>query len=286
MKDWSYRGKETKQFESALQKYTRSKYIVCTNTGTSALYISYLLSGIQENDIVLVPAFSFIATANTVSYLKAKIIFYDNIYLPDFNMLVDTYKPKAIIAVHILGTIARGFDDIINRCKKDNIVLIEDSCQVLGSWYNNQHLGTFGLFGALSFNGNKIITTGGGGAILTQSKELAEKARHLTTVAKCQDGTYDQIGFNYAMPSWNAKLGLKQIKKIEKIKKQKYKNSLDKKQLFDKDYNYWLSAEHYQFKGSRKAWSLIPDMPIYKDCEHGQLDNLRFYVKSLWIREN
>jgi len=286
MKDWSYRGKETKQFELTLQKYTKSKYVICTNTGTAALYISCMLSDIKENDVVLVPAFSFIATANAVSYLKAKIVFYDNIYLPDFNMLVREYKPKAIITVHLFGKTANDFENIVNRCKEDDIILIEDACQALGSWYENQHLGTFGLFGALSFNGNKIITTGGGGAVLTQNKELAEKARHLITVAKCQDGTYNQIGFNFAMPAWNAKLGLKQIKKIEKIKKQKYKNSLNKEKPFDKDYNYWMSYEHYQFTGSRKAWSLISDMPMYKECEHGYLDNLRFYVKSLWIWEN
>ena len=230
-------GKDIEEFEKDIAKYTNASYVVGMCNGTSALHISLLANNIRENDEILVPALTFIATANAISYCKAIPHFVDS-EVDSFGINIDKlelYLEKntklennecinlktdrriyAIIPVHIFGFIG----DMIRLQKlarRFNLVIIEDATEALGSFKNNKHAGTFGKCGALSFNGNKIITTGGGGALITNDLILAKYAKHLSTTAKLKhkyEYHHDEVGFNYRMPSLNAALGISQLKKL------------------------------------------------------------------------
>ena len=235
-------GKFINLFEKEICKYTKSKHVVLVNSGTSALHISLLLSNIKSGDEVIVPTVSFIAPINAVNYCKASPIFIDvddylNIDIKKVISFLEnetitknnlTYNKKtkkkisAIIVVHVFGNLV-NLKPLINICKKKKIDLIEDAAESFGSYYKNsqkiKHAGTIGKFGCLSFNGNKIITCGGGGAILTQSKVLADKARYLVTQAKNDpvNFVHDNVGYNYKMTNLHAAVGIAQIKNIKKI---------------------------------------------------------------------
>ena len=230
-------GKIIEEFEKDIAKYTNASYVVGMCNGTSALHISLLANNIRENDEILVPALTFIATANAISYCKAIPHFVDS-EVDSFGINIDKlelYLEKntklennecinlktnrriyAIIPVHVFGFIG----DMIRLQKlarRFNLVIIEDATEALGSFRNNKHAGTFGKCGALSFNGNKIITTGGGGALITNDLKLAKYAKHLSTTAKLKhkyEYHHDEVGFNYRMPSLNAALGISQLKKL------------------------------------------------------------------------
>ena len=230
-------GKDIEEFEKDIARYTNASYVVGMCNGTSALHISLLANNIRENDEILVPALTFIATANAISYCKAIPHFVDS-EVDSFGINIDKlelYLEKntklennecinlktnrriyAIIPVHVFGFIG----DMIRLQKlarRFNLVIIEDATEALGSFRNNKHAGTFGKCGALSFNGNKIITTGGGGALITNDLILAKYAKHLSTTAKLKhkyEYHHDEVGFNYRMPSLNAALGISQLKKL------------------------------------------------------------------------
>ena len=230
-------GKDIEEFEKDIARYTNASYVVGMCNGTSALHISLLANNIRENDEILVPALTFIATANAISYCKAIPHFVDS-EVDSFGINIDKlelYLEKntklennecinlktgrriyAIIPVHVFGFIV----DMIRLQKlarRFNLVIIEDATEALGSFRNNKHAGTFGKCGALSFNGNKIITTGGGGALITNDLILAKYAKHLSTTAKLKhkyEYHHDEVGFNYRMPSLNAALGISQLKKL------------------------------------------------------------------------
>jgi perosamine synthetase len=230
-------GKDIEEFEKDIARYTNASYVVGMCNGTSALHISLLANNIRENDEILVPALTFIATANAISYCKAIPHFVDS-EVDSFGINIDKlelYLEKntklennecinlktgrriyAIIPVHVFGFIV----DMIRLQKlarRFNLVIIEDATEALGSFRNNKHAGTFGKCGALSFNGNKIITTGGGGALITNDLKLAKYAKHLSTTAKLKhkyEYHHDEVGFNYRMPSLNAALGISQLKKL------------------------------------------------------------------------
>ncbi len=230
-------GKDIEEFEKDIARYTNASYVVGMCNGTSALHISLLANNIRENDEILVPALTFIATANAISYCKAIPHFVDS-EVDSFGINIDKlelYLEKntklennecinlktdrriyAIIPVHVFGFIG----DMIRLQKlarRFNLVIIEDATEALGSFRNNKHAGTFGKCGALSFNGNKIITTGGGGALITNDLKLAKYAKHLSTTAKLKhkyEYHHDEVGFNYRMPSLNAALGISQLKKL------------------------------------------------------------------------
>ena len=230
-------GKDIEEFEKDIARYTNASYVVGMCNGTSALHISLLVNNIRENDEILVPALTFIATANAISYCKAIPHFVDS-EVDSFGINIDKlelYLEKntklennecinlktdrriyAIIPVHVFGFIG----DMIRLQKlarRFNLVIIEDATEALGSFRNNKHAGTFGKCGALSFNGNKIITTGGGGALITNDLKLAKYAKHLSTTAKLKhkyEYHHDEVGFNYRMPSLNAALGISQLKKL------------------------------------------------------------------------
>ena len=230
-------GKFVDRFEDELAKCTGAKYAISVVNGTAALQIALKLAGVQPGDEVLIPALTFVATANAVSYCDAIPHFADS---EERTLGIDSSKLReylegnssqhsgqcinnftgcvirALVPMHTFGH-PSDIEGLLSIARDFNLVLVEDAAESLGSFYNGQHTGTFGLFGALSFNGNKTITTGGGGAILTNSESLARHAKHLTTTAKLPHAwefRHDEIGYNYRMPNINAALGCAQLEQL------------------------------------------------------------------------
>ena len=227
-------GKFVDHFEEELVNFTGAKYVIAVVNGTAALHMSLLLAGVENRDEVLMPALTFVATANAIRYCGAVPHFVDSEestlgvdpcalreYLKSITEQHSGFcinrrtkrRIRALVPVHIFGHPCR-LEEIMAVTRDFNLVLIEDAAESLGSLYQGQHTGTFGLFGTLSFNGNKTITTGGGGAILTDDSELAKRAKHLTTTAKLQhrwEYLHDEVGFNYRLPNLNAALGYAQM---------------------------------------------------------------------------
>ena len=300
-------GKDIEEFEKDIAKYTNASYVVGMCNGTSALHISLLANNIRENDEILVPALTFIATANAISYCKAIPHFVDS-EVDSFGINIDKlelYLEKntklennecinlktnrriyAIIPVHVFGFIG----DMIRLQKlarRFNLVIIEDATEALGSFRNNKHAGTFGKCGALSFNGNKIITTGGGGALITNDLKLAKYAKHLSTTAKLKhkyEYHHDEVGFNYRMPSLNAALGISQLKKLPNyiIAKTKIRNAYQTN--FNKieglkfilgpqdcESNYWLNSI-----------KLDKEIIKYKDFIIEELNEHGYLCRPIW----
>ena len=261
-KNWVSSGGEfVNKFERELCEFTKSKYAIATTNGTNAIRMSLYIAGVKPNNEVLMPSMSFVATANAVSHLGAIPHFVDidttsygissnvlknhleKIGVKKNNETFNKYtgrKIAAILPVHIFGNPANILE-IGSIAKFWNLPIIEDAAEALGSWRkkNNKfiHCGLFGEIGAISFNGNKLITTGGGGAIITDNYEYAKLAKHLSTTAKLQhpwEYDHDQIGWNDRMPNINAALGLAQLENINetlKVKKEIYHKY--KKYLFD-----------------------------------------------------
>lgn len=232
-------GKFVDRFESDLVSLTGAKYAVSVVNGTAALHIALKLAGVIPNDEVLVPALTFIATANAVTYCSAIPHFVDS-EEPTLGINTDKLREylndkteqisgkcvntstgrviRAMVPMHTFGH-PSNIEGLMAISKDFNIALIEDAAESLGSYYFGKHTGTFGLFGTLSFNGNKTVTTGGGGAILTNNESLARHAKHLTTTAKINhmwEYSHDEIGYNYRMPNINAALGCAQLEELPK----------------------------------------------------------------------
>ena len=239
-------GPFVKKFEDLITKFTKSKYTISTVNGTEALHLSLVACGVKNNDEVFVPTITFVGTANAIVYSGAIPHFVDSEfetlgidplklekYLEKITIKKGKFylnkktkrKIKAIIPVHVFGNICQ-IDKILKIAKKYNLIVIEDSAEALGSFYKNKHAGNFGLVGCFSFNGNKIITTGGGGAIITNSKLLAKKIKHLSTTAKIKhrwEYIHDAVGYNFRMPNLNAALGSAQIENLNKFLRSKRK---------------------------------------------------------------
>ena len=312
----SYVGRYVNEFEKRISEYTGVNSAIATVNGTSALHIALLLSGVKNGDEVITQPLTFVATCNAIKYSGADPVFVD-ISLKTLGMSPESLKNfldkyaeirngysynketgkriKACVPMHTFGH-PLEIDKIVEICNEYNIDVIEDAAESLGSFYRNKHTGTFGKFGILSFNGNKIITTGGGGIILTNDKKIAQKAKHITTTAKVPhlyEYFHDEIGYNYRMPNINAALGVAQLEKIEDfvwIKReiaQEYKIFFDKKgiKFFTEPENcrsnYWLNAIILENKKqrdeflkitnqngiqTRPAWTLMYKLPMYKDC--------------------
>jgi perosamine synthetase len=231
-------GKYVDEFEKRIAEYTGVKRAVAVVNGTAALHIALKVAGVQANDEVFMPALTFIATANAVSYLQAVPHFVDvsdqtlgldplklDEYIREIgeiknDLLINKQTGRVIRAVVPMHTFGHpvDLDPLIDVCERYNLVLVEDAAESLGSYYKRKHTGGFGCVGALSFNGNKIITTGGGGAILTNDEKLADYAKFITTTAKIPhrwEYRHDEVGFNYRMPNINAALGCAQFEKID-----------------------------------------------------------------------
>lgn len=230
-------GSYVNKFEESLVNYTGAKYAISTVNGTAALHISLLLSGVETNDYVIVPNITFIASLNSIKYCNANPILIDikeDSWQMDLDLLEDFLakntmisgskcllkknkkRIKAIMPVHVLGN-TLDMDRLLKLAKKFKLVVVEDATESLGTFYKGKHSGTQGLFGCLSFNGNKILTTGGGGMILTNNKLLAKKAKHITTQAKSHPFEYlhDDIGYNYRLVNILSAMGVAQMEQLE-----------------------------------------------------------------------
>ncbi len=316
-------GKFVDAFEQKVAEYTNSKHaIVCVN-GTNALHLSLLLVGVEQNDEVLTQPLTFIATANAISYANAIPVFVDvdkdtmglspnalEQFLQDnaeikngecFNKSTGR-RIKACIPMHTFGHACR-IEEIAEICKKYHIELVEDAAEAMGSFYKGKHLGTFGKISAISFNGNKIMTTGGGGIMLTNYDEFAKKAKHLSTQAKVPHAweyAHDYVGYNYRMPNINAALGLAQLEQMEEFLQNKRETALQYLEFCKKNSinffvereneqsNYWLNAIILDNKEQRDTflkesnengvmtrpiWQLMNKLPMFKDCPKGNLSN-------------
>jgi perosamine synthetase len=320
----SYVGKFVNRFEEMISAYTGAKYAVATVNGTCALQTALMIAGIKSGDFVLTQALTFVATANAIHFANATPIFIDS-DLQDLGM--DTSKLEeflskecrldndgicyhkatnsripACVPVHIFGHPVK-IDLVIEICKKYNIIVIEDAAESLGSTYKGKHTGTFGQLGILSFNGNKTVTSGGGGMILTNDENLAKHARHITTTAKVPhpyEFFHDEPAFNYRMTNLNAAIGVAQMENIEFIIGNK-RDTAAKYQAFfeglEMDYfiekpnshsNYWLNVllmkdrdernallEYTNTAGiiTRPAWQLMTELPMYSGNMHTDLSN-------------
>jgi perosamine synthetase len=230
-------GKFVDRFEIDLASYTGAKHVVAVVNGTAALHIALKLAGVRSGDEVLMPALTFVATANAVDYCQAtphfvdaeeRTLGIDAVRLRDYLTYATEQHAgqcvnratqrviRALVPMHTFGHPV-DLDSILAVAHDFNLVVVEDAAESLGSTYHGRHTGTFGLLGTLSFNGNKAITTGGGGAILTNDAELAKHAKHLTTTAKLPHRwayMHDEVGYNYRMPNLNAALGCAQLEQL------------------------------------------------------------------------
>ena len=259
-------GQFVDRFETDLASFTGSKFAIAVVNGTSALHVALNLAGVGVNDEVLLPALTFVATANAITYCGAIPHFVDSestslgIDADHLREYLGTRTEqlsgqcvnrstqrviRSIVPMHTFGH-PSDIEALLAVASDFNLVLVEDAAESLGSFYQGQHTGTFGLLGTLSFNGNKTITTGGGGAILTNDEVLARRAKHLTTTAKVPHAwefVHDEIGYNYRMPNINASLGCAQLEKLPDM-------LLRKRNLF----------ERYE-----KAFRLIPGIELLKE---------------------
>jgi perosamine synthetase len=312
-------GKFVDRFELDLASYTGAKHAVAVVNGTAALHIALKLAGVRTGDEVLVPALTFIATTNAITYCNATPHFVDSEmstlgvdasklrrYLLEkteqhFGQCVnrDTGKViRALVPMHTFGHPA-NLDGLMAISRDFNIPLVEDAAESLGSYYHGQHTGTFGLLGTLSFNGNKTITTGGGGAILTNDAALARHAKHLTTTAKLThpwEFRHDEIGYNYRLPNLNAALGCAQLEQLPAKLADKrtlfslYQTALSEisgvkliNEPAECKSNYWLQtllldSEHLDQRDSilkatndagvmtRPAWTLMHELKPFVAC--------------------
>ena len=319
-------GKYVDQFEIELAKYTGAKYAVSLVNGTSALHLALKLAGVKAGEEVLVQAFNFVAAANAITYCGATPHFVD---IENENLGIDPIKLqnylseiskktgeqtgnvatgrciKALVVMHTFGHPSK-MDELAEVAKKFNLVLIEDAAESIGSYYDKKHTGTMGLMGTMSFNGNKTITTGGGGAILTNNSELAKQAKHLSTTAKSFHKwafIHDEIGYNFRMPNINAALGCAQLEQLPS-KLESKRNLFEMYKLeFSKvngislieepsgcQSNYWLQGLKLESPNlnlrdtildklnlaelmSRPAWNLTNSLTPYLKCPSMNLEN-------------
>jgi perosamine synthetase len=229
-------GAYVNRFEDMMAEYTGCRYAVATSSGTTALHISLLLAGVQRNDYVIVPNITFIASLNSISYTGASPLLVDideetwQMDLPLLENYLETNTTienetcihtrdrrviRALMPVHVLGNMVE-MQRLQNIAQRFHLSIVEDATEALGSYYKGKHSGSFGLMGCFSFNGNKIITTGGGGMIVTDNEALAKKAKHLTTQAKSDPFEYrhDEIGYNYRLVNILAAIGVAQMEQL------------------------------------------------------------------------
>ncbi|MAG68703.1 MAG: aminotransferase DegT [Acidobacteria bacterium] len=306
-------GAYVTRFEEAVASYVDAKYAVATVNGTSALHVSLISCDVQPDDEVIVPALTFISSVNVIRYCSAYPIFMDcdaETLCIDVQKVIDfirneceqrsdsfaynkdtNRRVKAVIPVHVFGHPAE-MDILLEVCEKNNIDIIEDATESLGSEYKGKKTGSFGKAGCFSFNGNKIVTAGGGGMVVTDDEELANKIRHLTTQAKKDPFEYDhdEIGYNYKLNNIQAAMGVAQMEKIEEFVQIKRKNAklyiellanINELEFLEESEwaksNYWLftikvSKEHkkhlieYLLSKNiqvRSIWKLISSLPMY-----------------------
>jgi perosamine synthetase len=323
-------GQYVDKFESNISEITGSKYGIATVNGTSALHICLIIAGVEQENEVLTQPLTFVATANAIRYCGATPIFIDvnketlgmdpdklEEFLFNYAEIrndgicynkISGKKIAACVPMHTFG-FCNKIEAIQNVCDKWNIFLIEDAAESLGSFVREKHTGNFGKLSAISFNGNKIITAGGGGVILTNDEKLAKKAKHLTTTAKIPhkwEYVHDEIGYNYRMPNLNAALICAQLEQLNTFIYKKRELALSYKRFFlnqgvqfyfeteGTTANYWLNTillknidERNAFLDytnsasvmTRPSWELMCNLKMFKNNQTGNLDN------SIWLSE-
>lgn len=333
-KELSTYGKYTKIFENNLQRYVKSKYVIATINGSSAMQVSMIVSGIKKNHEVLMPSFNYISNANAANNCGAIPHFVDceeetfgicpeklknylkkNTKFDGKNLINKKSKRiiRAIVAVYIFGHPPK-MKELISLAKKYNLIILEDAAEALGSFYKGKHAGTLGNIGILSFNGNKIITTGGGGAILTNSKSISNKIRKIISNGRKPHRwkfIFDEVGYNYRLPSLNSAIGISQLKNLKSIIKKNrslykeydkffscYKNIEVKKEAKFSKSNYWLQTlllngnlsskrdvlikEFIKKKIEvRAAWDLLSETKMYKKCPKMDLKNSKKLISRI-----
>lgn len=324
-------GKFVDRFEEMVAAYTgAAKAVVCVN-GTNALHMAMLLAGVERNDEVLTQALTFIATANAISYIGAHPVFLD-VDRDTMGLSAGAVKNwlaahaelkeggcynkatgrriKACVPMHTFGHPVK-IDELVAVCHDYRIELVEDAAESLGSFYRGRHTGTFGKVGVLSFNGNKTITTGGGGMLLFRDEESGRYAKHLTTQAKVPhrwEFVHDHIGYNYRMPNLNAALGCAQMENLERFVANKRETAEQYKRFFAGSEigffaepencrsNYWLNAVILKDKEAQQAflaytndhgvmtrpvWQLMNKLPMFAHCQTDGLENTAWFEERV-----
>ncbi len=318
-------GEYVNKIEKDIAEYTGAKYAVATVNGTAALHIALLMAGVNTGDEIITQPLTFVATANAISYCNAKPIFLDvdkdtmglspeklEYFLKNYTkwdssisqlLNTSTSKPiSACVPMHTFGHPCR-IDKIVEICNEYNVPVIEDAAESIGSLYKERHTGTFGKLGIYSFNGNKTMTCGGGGIIITNDEKLAKKAKHITTTAKIPhkwEYRHDMIGYNYRMPNINAALACAQLEQLDDFINNKRETAAKYDQFFksldlefftepDNSYsNYWLNSvilkdrnerdEFLKYTNdngvmTRPIWTLMNKLEMFKECQTDSLEN-------------
>ena len=316
-------GKYVDRFEEMIREFTGAKCAVATVNGTAALHIALLLAGVQRNDLVITQPLTFIATCNAISYCGAEPMFIDidrqtlglsadalEVWLAANSVLEgencyhigSRQRLAACVPMHTFGHPCQ-IDRIVEICERYHIPVVEDSAESIGSYYKGRHTGTFGKLGIFSFNGNKTITTGGGGMIVTNDDELGKLAKHITTTAKVPhpwEFVHDMTGYNYRLPNVNAALGCAQMEQLPEILANKRETAWHYQEFFagldgvtyipepkDCVSNYWLNVILFNDREARNgflqqsntskvmtrpAWTLMNKLAMFSKAISGDLE--------------
>jgi aminotransferase in exopolysaccharide biosynthesis len=325
-------GKYVEEFEKHIEMFTGTAKAVATVNGTAALHTALYMTGVKAGDLVITQALTFVATCNALYHMGAEPVFVDvskvslglcpkalDIYLEDFarintdGLCEDKSTGqiyRAVVPMHTFGHPVE-LDELLIVCKKWNVSLVEDAAESLGSFYKGQHTGTFGDFSAISFNGNKVITTGGGGMVLCKRVADGMHTKHVTTTAKVPHSYeffHDEAGFNYRLPNLNAALGCAQMEVLPKFIQQKRALALQYNDFFagseftfitEPDYaqsNYWLNAiicpntevretfiKETNARGvmTRPIWKLMHRLPMFQNAKRGPLPISEWFESCL-----
>lgn len=323
-------GPFVNRFEEMMTTITGAKHAVATTNGTAALHMALLIAGVERNDEVLSQALTFVATANAISYIGAEPVFLDvdketlgmsPTALERF-LTHETFQNeqgecinkttgrriRACVPMHTFGFVS-DVEAIMQLCEQHNIILVEDAAESLGSYLGERHTGTIGHIGAFSFNGNKTVTSGGGGAIVTNNEAWAKRAKHLTTTAKQAhpwDFFHEEVAYNYRMPNINAALAVAQLEQLPDILRNKRETALFYAEACQKagvhfvtegsgtTANYWLNTVILNDRAERDAfltysndtgvmtrpvWILMHRLPAFQHCQHDGLE------QSQWLED-
>lgn len=322
-------GAYVNRFEEMMQEITGAKYAIATTNGTTALHLALIVAGVKRDEEVITQPLTFVATANAITHAQGIPVFVDvdidtmglspkaledfliaNAEVKDGVCINKTTGRRiaACVPMHTFGFPCR-IDEIAAICEHYNIALVEDAAESLGTYYKGQHTGNFGLLAAFSFNGNKTVTCGGGGAIITNDEKLAQHAKHLSTTAKIPhpyEFVHDEVGYNYRMPNLNAAVACAQLEQLQQILDNKrvladtYKNYFTGTDIqfvteaVDGKANYWLNTVVLKDLDARDAflkatndnkvmtrpiWKLMNKLVMYQHCQCGPLEN------SQWLED-
>ncbi len=319
------------RFEQMMAEIAGTKYAIATMNGTAALHLALILADVGENDEVITQPLTFVATCNAISYQKAHSVFVDvdketlglspkalkdflekNAFIKD-NQCINKNTGriiKAVVPMHTFG-ISAAIDEIKAICIDWNLVLIEDAAEALGSRYKEKALGSYGDLAAFSFNGNKIVTSGGGGCVVTNDEKIAKRAKHLSTTAKLPHAWqffHDEVGYNYRLPNVNAALACAQLEQLPIFLEKKkqlasfYANICEKNDIpfisnaEGGESNFWLNAilvEDFSVRETllaeankrgimmRPVWELMSDLPAFSECQNDGCETAKWLQERL-----